>query len=320
MKFLSIPQNGASWSGPLIYSFHTESDEKQDVDIVIIDDDGVIARKRLYGVVQGEIDIAPILRSVSDMRILPSVQTSVRKSSSARKVTVQIADTVSDPRVFCCFNIEIARSQMLSYMPVLSSIAYGEQIMFSLFAQKDVNIDIEVYAGASSSLKTITYKTDSLPIDVFINTSDFGKNCERIDIAISSQRVVFHRLCYVIGGGATSGRRIVWRNRSGGVESYLFPRCLRLMQEAEVDCLQGLERNYSILSGAKQQYRLCSAHEDEATIKQLAEIMLSPYVYEVCDGQLIDVELCSRSVEYGTHGQLRTIALDICGEWKGGER
>jgi hypothetical protein len=71
MRFISIPQNGMSWSDRLIYSFATGLDEPTDVDIEIFDIDAnqLIARKRLYSVTYSDVDIAPILRSIADMRI-----------------------------------------------------------------------------------------------------------------------------------------------------------------------------------------------------------------------------------------------------------
>lgn len=318
MKFLSIPQNGSSWSSQLIYLIDSESDEAANIDIEITDSSGIIATKRLYGVVQAEIDIAPILRSVADMRILPTYGTSIRSSCIARKVVVRANGLASDERIFYSSEINVTYPRMLSRMPI-STIEYGQRIVFSVVAQRDLNIKIEAHSATSTQSQTLTHKTDSLPVDVVIDTQDFNQKCERIDITISSQLIIIHRLSVVVES-ASAGRRIVWRNSDGGIESYQFPWCIRQAQEAIIDKVQTAERSYSMLRNAKQHYRLCSALEEEDTLRELADMMLAPYVYEMQDGQLSEVELDSRSIEYDSHGLLRNITLEISADWKGGER
>lgn len=60
MKFTQIPEAHSSFCDPLIYAFDSEA-AANDVELKIINADTgeVIGRKKLYGITQGEVDIAP---------------------------------------------------------------------------------------------------------------------------------------------------------------------------------------------------------------------------------------------------------------------
>ena len=63
MKFTKIPEAHSSFRDKLVYGFDTEA-AAADVELKIINADTgeTIATKRLYGISQGEVDIAPWLQ------------------------------------------------------------------------------------------------------------------------------------------------------------------------------------------------------------------------------------------------------------------
>ena len=75
MKFTSIPKSYSSYAEPLVYMFDTQS-EKADVEVRIINatTNEVIGRKMLYGVSEGQIDIAPYLRRVTRVQLPDAVE------------------------------------------------------------------------------------------------------------------------------------------------------------------------------------------------------------------------------------------------------
>jgi hypothetical protein len=74
------------------------------------------------------------------------------------------------------------------------------------------------------------------------------------------------------------------------------------------------------LRGSKERYRLCSALEYGEALKSLREIIYAPYIYDIRFERLEDVTLATRRMEYSRCGELQSVALEIVGEWKGGER
>ena len=61
MKFVSIPNYGASWREALNYSFSTETSEPQDIKVEVVDarSSELLGEMRLYGVTKGVVNIAP---------------------------------------------------------------------------------------------------------------------------------------------------------------------------------------------------------------------------------------------------------------------
>ena len=321
MRFVSIPQNGASWSKKLVYSFDTELDERTDVDVEIYNQTThqLIARKRMYGVTRAEVDIAPILRSAIEMSIT-SVETSRAISSPMGcKVTVGIMGLMSVERLFCATEMSLSSPQMMSYVPEKLSVGYGEKLAFSVLAPRGLQIRITEYAP--SSRRTITLNPDSSLVfyDVVICTTDLRGDVERIVLSVVSGSAEIARFECSVEPKLPTGRRLVWRNRRGGIESYLFPKSLPLVTEVDVDSFNTSAGLMAKLRGTQERYRLCSALEYGEALHSLREIIYAPYLYEQTLDGLQDVVLATRRMEYGKCADLQSVALEVVSEWKGGE-
>ena len=185
MRFISIPPNGASWSKQLIYSFDTELDEQQDVDVEIFNQTThqLIARKRLYGVTRAEIDIAPILRSAVEM-VVPRVEsTAVLSSPMGIEVAVGIMGLMSAERRFCAAEVDIRHPQLMSYMPDGQTLAYGEEILFSVIAPEGVQISMVEHTPTAKRTISLVPDSNLLFYDVVICTSMFRSDVERIELS-----------------------------------------------------------------------------------------------------------------------------------------
>ena len=321
MRFVSIPQNGAPWSKKLIYSFDTELDVPTEVDVEIFNQTThqLIARKRMHGVTKAEIDIAPILRSAIEMRV-PNVEaTTVLSSPMGCKVAVGVMGLMSEERCFCAAEIDMRRPQLMSYVPERQTIGYGEKILFSVVATAGMQVNIVEHTPTAKRNISLQPNRDIMFYDVVICTSSLRGDVERMELSVVSGSEQVAHFDYDIEPRLPAGRRLVWRNRRGGLESYLFPKSLPQVAEAEVDACLTTAGLMSKLRGTKERYRLCSALEYGEALRSLREIIYAPYIYEMRLDKLRDVVLASRRMEYGKCGELQSVALEIVDEWKGGE-
>lgn len=322
MRFVSIPPNGASWSKQLIYSFDTELDEKEDVDVEIFNQTThqLIARKRLYGVTRAEVDIAPILRSAVEM-VVPRVEsTAVLSSPMGIKVAVGIMGLMSAERRFCAAEVDIRHPQLMSYVPDSQTLAYGEEILFSVIAPEGVQISMVEYTPTAKRTISLVPDSNLLFYDVVICTSMFRGDVERIELSVMSGTEQLAHFNFDLVPRLTDGRRLVWRNRRGGLESYRFTKSLPIVAEVDVDAYNTTAGLMAKLRSTKERYRLCSALEYGEALRSLREIIYAPYIYDIRFDRLEDVTLATRRMEYSRCGELQSVALEIVGEWKGGER
>lgn len=320
MRFISIPSNGKSWSEKLIYSFDTGLDEPTDVDIEIFDVDygQLIARKRLYGIVSGEVDIAPILRSVADMRIRSEGLTGIYKSPCGLNVAVGIMDLMSDIRHFSVTAVDVSKPLILSRMPQSNTFGYGECLMFSIVAPEELSVEIVAYSPTTTRRKELVQDSVALINDVVINTHDFMRDVQDVEVVVKSGDSEIGSLHISVADNLAKGRRLYWRNWQGGIESYRFPKSIRLVDEAIIDGIATCEGHLSRVVGSHVRHRLCSALECGDELRRLSEIIYAPYIYEMTSGGLCDVELTTRRIEHNSHGELQTLAFEISSEWKGG--
>ena len=321
MRFISIPRNGQSWRSPIVYTFATELDEPADVDIEIFDIDAeqMIARKRLYSVTEGVIDIAPILRSVADMRINSDGSTAIQRSPGVAKISVGIMGLMSESRLFFAEEVGWSKARVLSRMPEPQSVEYGESIMFSVVAPELLTVEIIAYSPTSQKRHAIRSNSLMALYDIVINTGDFMSDVQSIELRVISGGSLVKTLNISVGRGAAKGRRLYWRNRLGGIESYLFPKSVRLVDEAVVDGFTTSAKRVSKLKSTRVCSRLCSALECGEELQRISEIIYAPYTYEMTSKGISDVELVTRCLEHSSHGELRIVAIEVCSEWKGGE-
>ena len=320
MRFVSIPQNGASWSKKLIYSFDTELDERADVDIEIFNQTThqLIARKRMHGVTCAEVDIAPMLRSAIEMRVSDPASTIVLSSPMGCKVAVGIMGLMSAERYFCATDMGVLQPQMMSYVPPCQTIGYGEKLMFSVLAPGGMTIKIVEHTATSKRNMSLVPDANTLFYDVVICSASLRGDVERIEVSVvCGSELLAHFDCN-IEPRLPAGRRLVWRNRRGGIESYLFAKSVPIMAQANVDTFSTTVGIMSKLRSTTQRDRLCSALECGEALQTLRGIIYAPYIYEMTIDGLQDVALATRCIEYGGHDKLQSVALELVSAWRGG--
>ena len=157
-------------------------------------------------------------------------------------------------------------------------------------------------------------------VDVVLPTSKFPISTMLVNVDIYSGSTLFKRLTYSIVRQENTTRRLYWRKEDGGVDSYNFPHWVRLAASVSVEQFETTTASCSKLRSAKRSYRLCSAFESHDEIERITEIIRVPYIYEIVSNTAREVKLDSRTIEYGSHGKLRQLSLEITEEWKGGAK
>lgn len=307
MKFVKIPENGASWAEPLCYTINTESTLPKDLVVEIVDDSAgeVIGTKHLYGVTEAEIDIAPyVRRSIS--ATLPAAGSNIAISPSARSITVRVEGVSSAARVFFRAKIDCSVGHMLSSLQQQSVVARGEVIRLTVYGQEIVRAwFIDKRTMSYSPMTAI--RTAGLPVEIAVPTNMFTGGSVPISVEVQcdgGEPSVFN---YTITEPEASTMRVAWHNADGGVECYTFPAAVRMRYEAELDAT--VERRATL--PATMRYRLLSAYESREQMERLIGIVASPEVYE-CQGDRCEpLKLVSRKIEFDDHGALRRMELIV---------
>ncbi len=328
MKFISTPQNGMSWNGQLLYSFTTESSEPMDVPVKIYDfaTRELIAEKMLYGVTEATIDIAPYVRSICNSTITPSYTHQLVASPTSKIVVVEVGKVLSACHLVAPEMLDISQPKMLSeistegeYRRSDSTYSYGDKILLSFFTPEKSVVEIVAYSLMGVRQHKLEWKGAPQPLDLTINTLMFPLSTSEIKVNIYSANKLIQGLNFKLTKDAQEGRRFCWRNALGGIESYLFPHSLRLVDAAKMREFQTLGGVVAQLVRAERRSRVSSFLDSSEELERLKGIMRAEHVYEMARTALSPIRLENRTIEYGTHGEIRQIVLEVCEEWKGGE-
>ena len=171
MKFTSMPADGASWREPLVYRFSTEEVVPQDVSVSIIDaaSGTVYGSLKLYGVVKGEVDIAPyIAKNASLTPIWNSRSLAVSRSTSAKRVVVSINGMTSMERLFFRSKFDVTVSRVLSSLVEDQIVEQGDVARLTLYAKGHVAVKMTCSDGSTMQS---TMHTSGYPVETMFSTS-----------------------------------------------------------------------------------------------------------------------------------------------------
>ena len=320
MNFISIPPNGSSWQEPLIYSFASEDGSTTDILVEIRDDDlgELMATKRLYGVATAQIDIAPYLRSLCNIKIDIPESNAIVESETTKRVTVVVNGTESPSLIFFARALDTTKYTMLSSLSGIERVERGNMVLFSLFAPTRLSVVLTIYTPSSRAQQTMQWTGSNRIVDIVVHTANIVQDATSLMINIYGDGLVVKSIkCDIVERGEES-RQLLWRNSQGGVESYCFPYCRPIARSVEVESLATQQGDIVELRDAVSRLRLLSALETREYLDQLSEMILSPYIYECVSDKLHPVSLERRAIEYDSQGRLRQLALEITQEWKGG--
>ena len=322
MKFTSIPNNGSSWGDELIYAIDTEVETPSNlvVDIRDTKSNKSLGRYRLYGVTTAEVNISPYLRSLDNMEVKTSSTATSYISPASRTVRLLVNGYASEERTFFRAPLDYDTSHTLSEITTNQTISLGDAIRLTAFAKENLIVLIEKYASnrylGSESINVRTYGN---PMEVVIPTAHFRADIDSIIVTMRSEKsTIMQRIVYRVVERGESSRRLMWYNRLGGVECYTFPTSIRTHYKAKMGQSVGVGGVPIDVCLHEKHYQITSALESPQEMNRLAEIVFSPYVYEMLGDKIVEVGLTSREVLFDKHGMLRQLSLDICETKRGG--
>lgn len=328
MQFLVTPKMGSSFREPLLYSLATKDAEPQDLLVKIYDSTAgeVVGEKMLYQTSEATIDIAPYIRSLVQPTISLSSSHSITPSPVSKIVSVAANGVMSPQCLVLGESFDLSQPKMLTTRLDVDGaqesqmvVKRGEPILFTLYAPQPVDIQIIAFAPIGSRRYNITFGGEPQPVDVMISARQLPVVASRVEVNIYNSTTLFRRLNFTLSTVQSSGPTLLWRNWLGGIESYTFPREIRLADRVDIDQYATSTELVAKLRNARRRVRLCSAFESPEELERIKGIIAATHVYELKGGELVPIELLTRTIEYGSHGEIRQVVLEIEEEWKGGE-
>lgn len=312
MRFLKIPENGASWNAALCYTMATERGLKDDMVVEVIDaiSGEVLGTRRLYGITTAEIDIAPYVRNAIGVATLTTAI--LELSPSARAIIVRANGVDAEQRIFYRAKLHTTSPHILSSLKQPSVVAHGDVIRITAFATEEVRVSVEdkriVEAEVVSAIQS-----KGMPVEIAVQTSLYVGHNVPIRVKVTCDRGYTYTFDCTIVEPTEASYRIAWYNTEGGIECYTFPRGVRESLGAEMAA--EIRGRASRLRGVVARYRLVSAFEARDEVERIAGVIFSPEVYECKGVESSVVKLLDREIRYDDHGGLRRVELGVEKEW-----
>lgn len=315
MKFVKIPENGASWDVALCYTIATEGRTASDVSIEVIDaiSGEILGTRRLYSILEAEIDIAPYVRNAVG-EATPSSAT-ISLSPSARCIVVRAGGVESAERVFFRAQLDCSTPHLLSDTNQPTAVERGDVIRLTVFAQSDVRVSVtDRRITAVESISAIS--TRGMPVEIAISTSSFkGYNVPiRVNVVCDLRQT--YTLDYTVVEPSATSYRIAWYNPEGGIECYTFPRSVRESMGAEL--MTEIRGRTPRLKGVVARYHLVSSFEKREEVERISKVIFSPEVFECREAECSPLKFTDRHIVFDDHGGLRRVELSVEKEWTRG--
>ena len=312
MKFTSIPENGLSWHGKLIYAFDTEG-EARDVVVVIRDaiHDRLIGSMRLYGVVCAEVDIAPYLRSYMSQWQLPT-ESGLSPSRAACRVVVEVEGVASAARTLFYGPINPKHGVVLSGVAETRVVRRGDVVRLTLYSPRKLTVHV-TDAKLGGVVGHFEVVTSSMPYEFTFSLENIPVGVGTLAIEVRGDGLEIAHLRSSIMRFGDTARQVAWRNRCGGVECYTFPICRTTECCSEV--VGSAERR---LKSAVIRSRLISGQESSIEMGRIVEAICATELYECKGLEVVPMTLLTRRLIYGEGGAIKSIELDVEETWRGG--
>lgn len=314
MKFTSIPDAYSSFREPLLYAFDTEQAEPRDVELKIINkaENSVIGRKRLYGVTEGEVDIAPYLRSVA-VTTLPDTITEcgVVDTNAQIKVAVEAEGVSSAVRNFVAAKVDLNEI----YTPLMTqhlhrTMARDEFDLISFFAQPNIVVEVVVeYFGKGTDVVSITPPSGGQ--QVVAVTARGREGVDNIRATVKVDGVATTIVEYEIKSNLKGARRLAWLNDNLAPELYTFPLRKSVLIEAARKSMESIWGREAAAAERENELKLLSAYEPQAQIEALSSILSTPKAWLVRGCELQRVAITTDRVMPATCGEMGIIEVDI---------
>lgn len=312
MQFTQIPKQYAPIEGRLVYAFTAEPSEAVDIEIVDCRNNKVLGTKRFVGVREASFDIAPYLRGAVDIQ--PDNVPTGFGDASGRSVRVALRsdDDATPERTFIPSDTYAAAPAVLTSMPQNRLISHGEYEEITVLT--DV-CECSLHAFSDSYDRHMDFANSEVGVNVFkLDTKDFPE-ADTIVLDFGDSRVI----TYTVTKAIKRVRRIAWRSSKGSIEHYTFP----IVKSTEVTAAKQRARSQSgvVVAAVDSQWHttLCSAYETRSMLGVLAEILTSPDVWVIENGEYIRVDVATPSAATHRHGSVGMLEIEIVQKTKPAE-
>lgn len=314
MKFTKIPEAHSSFRDKLVYGFDTEA-AAHDVELKIINADTseTIATKRLYGISQGEVDIAPYLRREVKSQLPPKVDgCGVVECGMQCRVKVEADGVVSPVRRFIAARVNLSEP----YTPLMTQIAQrtmacDEFDIITWFAHPEIVVEVVVESFGKGN-ESLTIKPSGVGQQaVAVSALDFSNSPTDLRATVWVDGVATTVVEYEIKPNLRGARRVAWLNDHLAPELYTFPlRKSVLVKRVRKHMESVWGREAAALEGDNE-LKLISAYEPQAQIEALAGILSAQRLWLVEGGVPQKVNLLTDRVLSSPGGKMGMIEVDI---------
>ncbi len=313
MKFTSIPEALRSFREPLLYAFDTEQ-EPHDVEVKIIDADSdtLVAVKRLYGVSEAEIDIAPYLRNALQPTLPAVEQCGVVELGQQMRVKVEVEGVESQVRRFIAAKADLERPwQLLTSQHLSRTMSRDEFDIISYFAYPEMVVEVVVESIGKSSERRSIIPPSGGQRAVAVTARGWGEEPDELRVTLKvdgHDEAVIH---YELKPNLMGARRLAWLNGSMAPEFYTFPLRKSVLIKAARKSMESVWGREAAQPEAENELKLISAYEPKAQIEALCGILLSPRVWlvEGCVPQ--QVELLTDRIMSAPCGEMGMVEVDL---------
>ena len=287
MKFLLLPENGSSWREPLVYSFDLE----EATDVAQIEIRGIvrgmdIARFNLYGVSKGEVDIAPYLKEKSDVSPRNEAM-GLYLSNTSFSVVVIVNGVDPEGRSFKRERIDTSAKGVLTKQEPSSKIGEGETIRMTIYAQRSVTAVVRRQAS-KQYITPFSISAVGIPVEFIYPVFSDDDGLVSIDVDISCDTEPRKTYIYKYVPRDAPSQQVVWYDKKGAVQSYVFPQVKRRVCEA---ILSG-----DMVIGKEYTWELTSAYESPEELERIRGVVFADRVYFNVGGRCVEVEMLTRTI------------------------
>ncbi len=317
--FTTLPNNFDSLHNECIFAYADTSDgdsvSDKVVDILNSDTDVTLLVKKFYSTCDFQVNVAPIVRSLTYPNIVAAECGFVPSSQIEQGVMrVHVADDDNESS-----SVILTQSRhgeplrgVVTSMPKSPDrvISRGEReyIKIYLDAAEQVTITQRQYARGvaeavaeedyTATADSFGFVTFSLLVDPLSAQSDtlLVPEIERLEIEIvGADDVVVERLRYIVIDAPYEPIRLAWVSSYASIEHYTFPNVV----------------TRSVTSDGVEHLTLASAPESDAMREAIGEVVRSPRVWVECEGEYRRCRLCSERIDLTPRAELTTVQLEI---------
>lgn len=283
MIFTKIPNNFQSFQDPILIAFDMEEVQEK-VDVVILKRDGTqIGHKRLYGVKESQIDIAPYVRRAAEVTIPERVVTADFFDTGASiDVMVEIAGTRTGIFTFTAARTDESNDFLLLTKQISHRVmAYDDFDTIGFVNKTGAPVSAQIVAKEGTDIEDrfVIESTDKGQFTIAITPQDFRRSVKSISVTIYYDDVAQECIEYEIRENMAGAQRVVWLNEDLAPECYTFPLRKSILIEATRKRMETLWGREAAAVEGDGELKLISAYEPQAQLMALGKIISSPKVW-----------------------------------------